>query len=77
MKEANIVAVHKTGDRSKPSNYRPVSLTPIIAKLFESIMNDKLIEHIENNGLISERQHGFRKNHSTTTNMIYFWNDIT
>ena len=77
MKEANVIALHKAGDRNIPNNYRPVSLTPIIAKIMESIMHDKLTSHIENNDLINSCQHGFRKNYSTTSNMIYFWNDIT
>ena len=77
MKEASVVALFKSGDRGQPNNYRPVSLTPIITKIFESIMHDNLIRHIETNSLINKCQHGFRKNHSTCSNLVYFWNDIT
>ena len=77
MKRANVVPLFKGGDRSFPNNFRPVSLTPIISKLFESIVHDKMRDHIESNNMMSQYQHGFRKNHSTNTNLIYFRDEIS
>ena len=77
MKLANVVPIHKKGDRSLKNNYRPVSLTPIIAKIFESFLYDNIIEHMRSNRIITDKQHGFLKNHSTNTNLLYFWEDIT
>ena len=37
-KAANIVPIHKKNDRSKPANYRPISLTCITSKMFEHII---------------------------------------
>jgi hypothetical protein len=37
-KNANIVSIFRKGDRSKPSNYRPVSLTPVASKILEHII---------------------------------------
>lgn len=77
MKSAFVVPLHKSGDRTSTNNYRPVSLTPIIAKVFESLFYDEMVAHIERNGILAEEQHGFRKNRSTNTNLLQFWNDIT
>ena len=77
MKMANVVPLFKTGDRSCTNNYRPVSLTPIIAKIFEKLINDKMIAHLNHQNVIHPAQHGFLKDHSTNTNLIHFWNDVT
>ena len=61
-KSANISAVFKKGKKSSPSNYRPISLTVNLCKVFESIMTDKLIKHLEKYELIKESQHGFVRN---------------
>ena len=36
LKEAIILAVHKNGDVQEPSNFRPISLLPTVAKVFET-----------------------------------------
>ena len=77
MKKANITPIHKGGNKKDPNNYRPVSITPIAAKVYEAIIYDSLYEHIATNQVISTYQHGFQKGKSTTTNLIDFWNDIT
>ena len=77
LKTANVVPLFKCGDRLQPQNYRPISLTPIIAKIFEGIFHDALIAHTEINSIICPEQHGFLKGRSTNTNLISFWNDIT
>ena len=51
-------------------NYRPVSLTSHIIKLFERIMRKKLIKHVEENNLLSENQHAFRAGRSCLSQML-------
>jgi len=46
-KLANVTAIFKKGERCSPSNYRPISLTVIICKVLESIIRDKIMEHLE------------------------------
>jgi exonuclease III len=64
-KRALIQPVPKKGDPSQPSNYRPIALTSILSKVFESILNRKIWKHLKSSNLISDRQYGFRKERST------------
>lgn len=76
-KKANITPLYKKGSRLEVSNYRPVSLTSIVCKLMESIIKDKMVEHLDNNKLISKNQHGFVKNKSCVTNLMETIDTIT
>ena len=69
-KEANVTAIYKKGNRSQPSNYRPISLTSIVCKTMEKIIRDQLIKYMEENSLFSEHQHGFRSGRSCITQLI-------
>ena len=77
LKSANITPSHKGGDKTDPGNYRPISLTPVITKIFEIIYAEVLVEHLNDQNILSDKQHGFRKHRSTNTNLIDFWEDIT
>ena len=54
-KHTIVTAIFKKGDKRKPNNYRPVSLTCIICKIIESIIRDKIMEYMENNNLFSNK----------------------
>src|ERR1044072_3127835 len=58
-------ACAEQGDPSQPSNYRPISLTSVLSKVFESILNRKIWKHLNSSNLISDPQYGFRKKRST------------
>ena len=64
-KFARIQPVPKKGDRSNPSNYRPIALTSCLSKAFESILNRKILKHLSTHNLLSDHQYGFRKGRST------------
>ena len=49
------------------TNYRPISLLSVPGKLFEKIINNRFISHLDHNNLHNPRQHGFRKNRGTHT----------
>jgi len=76
-KLANVTPVFKKGSKSSSSNYRPVSLTVNLCKVFESIMRDKIIEHIEKHKLVRESQHGFVKGRSCLTNLLVFLEEVS
>ena len=60
----------KKGERSNPSNYRPVSLTCIICKLFEHIIASHIIQHLEDNNILYDLQHGFRRKWSCESQLL-------
>ena len=60
----------KAGSRSDPSNYRPISIIPIVAKVFERIIYDQLYHYLNENNFLSRHQSGFRSLHSTITALI-------
>ena len=75
-KTANVTPIFKKGDRNKPGNYRPISLTSVVGKLLESIIRDKIVEFLESNNLIKDSQHGFRQKRSCLSNLLTFYNDL-
>ena len=77
MKTANVIPLHKGGDKNKAENFRPVSLTDVIIKIFERVVKKYIEEHIQINQIISEYQHGFCKGKSTSSNLINFCNDLS
>jgi len=72
-----VTAVYKKGNKSNPSNYRPVSLTVNLCKVLESIMRDNIMEHIQKHKLIKESQYGFVKGRSCLTNLLVFLEEVT
>ena len=69
-KSAKITALHKKGDTSSPCNYRPISLTPICCKILETLVREKITEHLTVNDMISNRQHGFVCKKSCGSNLL-------
>ena len=76
-KTANVTAIHKSGDRKKPENYRPISLTSVPGKIMEKIIRDELVNHMERNNLFTEAQHGFISGRSCTTQLLEVMEEIT
>ena len=76
-KKAIVVPVFKKGVSSNPQNYRPISLTCVGSKIFETAIKAELVPFLEEKNLISEYQHGFRKSRSTCLNLIESLDDWT
>lgn len=66
LKISRTVPVYKKGCRSSVASYRPISVIPVLAKLFESIMKQQLYEYFETHDLLVPSQYGFRKSRSTS-----------
>ena len=63
LKEANITPIFKKDDPLDKSNYRPVSILPLISKVFERLIYNQLSEYTES--FLNHISCGFRKTHST------------
>lgn len=65
LKTALITPVYKSGSRLLFSNYRPISVLPVISKVLESVIFDQLLTFVTENNIIYSCQFGFRSKHST------------
>ena len=74
-KMANVVPIHKKGPKSSVENYRPISLTSLIMKVFEKIIRDEILSKCEQK--LNKNQHGFLPQKSCTTNMIHFTESLS
>jgi len=77
LKIAKVVPIFKSGDPAAMDNYKPISLLNNFSKIYEKIMASRLTKYIEENGLLSPSQYGFRKNHSTMHPLVHFMNTVS
>ena len=65
-KVSPVVPVFKNvGERSTAKNYHPVSLLSVVSKVFEKLVNNRIVDYLEKCGLISDFQCGFRSSRAT------------
>ena len=76
-KKANVTPIFKKGTKGDPGNYRPVSLTSVPCKLLETIIKDRIMQHLIANKLIKESQHGFMPGKSCASNLVTFMDTVT
>ena len=60
-KIAVVTPLHKSGDTSKPTNYRPISVLPCLGKILERVIHTQLYNYLTVYELIAPQQSGFRK----------------
>ena len=75
-KKSNIVPVHKKGDKQIVDNYRPVSLFPILGKIFERVIFNSIFEYLEENNLLCPNQSGFRPSDSCEYQLLSILHEI-
>ena len=75
-KRATVIPIHKGGDRSLATNYRPVSLTSVVCKQMEHVRASYLRQVWDKNGWLYEGQHGFRPRYSCKSQVIAVCQDI-
>jgi len=76
LKDQLITPIHKKGSRADPAEYRPISLTSHLSKIFERIMRDRMVSHLETNNLLCNSQHGFRKGRSCLSQLLQHFDTI-
>ena len=70
-KFANVTPVHKKDAKCELTNYRPISILPVMSKVLEMIVNEQLRIYLEHNNLLCPTQYGFRKSRSTVDVLSY------
>ena len=65
-----MTAIFKKGKKTDPGNYRPISLTSVLSRLMESIVRDAIVQHLMNNNLITDDQHGFVPGRDCITQLL-------
>ena len=75
-KLAYITPLHKGGSTLQPKNYRLVSLTSHIIKVFERVIKKNIMKHLIEHHLINKEQHGFVPGRSTQTQLLVHFETI-
>ena len=75
-KTSTVIPLHKKGKVNDPLNYRPISLTSVICRVFERILADSISEYLNSNNLFSPSQFGFIKSRSTNTQLLEMLEDF-
>ena len=73
FKTAKVILLHKKKSKQNMANYRPISMSNHISKIWERIVNNRLMTHLEKNNRLSRHQHGFRPKRGCHSNLIEMW----
>ena len=74
-KEANVTPVPKSPSAKLPADFRPISVIPVIAKVYESLIYKQLYTYLTTNYLLHPNQAGFRPSHSTQDALLKTMDD--
>ncbi len=69
-KHAKVSPLFKEGNRDDTNNYRPISVLPVVMKIFESAVNAQLRDFLVQYNILVDQQSGFRAKHSTSSTLI-------
>lgn len=64
LKISRIIPIYKAGNPHQTTNYRPISILPVLSKIFESLFCDRINSFIYRHNIIHENQFGFQRNSS-------------
>ena len=76
LKQQTIVPIFKKESKANPANYRPVSLTSHVLKIFGRVLREKLVTFIESNNLLTNDQYGFRPSRNTILQLLVHIDNI-
>lgn len=78
LKHSHIIPIYKPGKpKHLPSSYRPIALLTTFSKIYEKIIQKKLLLHLHTHNLIPSSQYGFKQNTSTTHQLFHLLNNAT
>lgn len=61
LKVARVLPIYKKGSKADAKNYRPISLLPILSKIYEKLMKTRLLRHLRINNILSNKQFGYQR----------------
>ena len=67
---AAVVPIFKSGDSDNPSNYRPISVLSVVAKLCERVVCTQLMDYLTGHHILCAQQYGFRPGQSTEAALL-------
>ena len=76
LKVAKVIPIFKNGEECDPANYRPISILPILSKIVERLIYNRMLEHLNINSIITDKQFGFIKGLSTESAIIKMLNNL-
>ena len=75
-KISKLKALFKKGSKVDPKNYRPISLLPLLSKVFETVIHLQTAKFLEDNAILFMHQSGFRPKHSTESCLTHLCDRI-
>lgn len=72
LKRSEIVPVYKKGPKNLAKNWRAISICPVLSKVWEKVMAERLMDYLETINYFTLRQFGFRKERNTTDALYSF-----
>ena len=76
LKLGRVTPIYKKGSHEDCSNYRPITILPIFNKIFEKLINKRMVSFINTFSILSENQYGYLKNKSTNHALLHLINHI-
>lgn len=70
-RDARVAPIFNSGERNDESNYRPISVIPLVSKVMERAVHVQFLAFLTVHDLLFVNQSGFRKKHSTETAIVY------
>ena len=75
-KESVTLPIHKGDSTADAANYRPISLTSHLVKIFEKVLRKKMVQFLEGKDLFNSSQHGFRAGRSCLSQLLAHYDKI-
>jgi exonuclease III len=77
LKVAKVTPIFKADNKQCVSNYRPISVLPFFSKILEKIMYNRLTSFLTEYNILTDKQFGFREQHSTCMALLSLIDKIT
>ena len=76
FKQSQVIPIPKVSNPQELADFRPISLLPALAKILEKILYKKMIKFLDKNKILTNQQHGFRTNDSTSLAITSMYDDL-